>query len=956
MNELNKIICDTINNAYSNKEKQLNRDVTYICTVTEVNEKSNYYELTYEDKKYYIRPSNIKLKLYDVVHLIIPQGNFKNMYILEDVSTGIVAGNYSVLNKNANTDIVLFDSNGFIPTNNINTVEVTNNIIKTDEFNNATILISQAEIKDAEIEQAQIKELRTDYAHITNGVIDNANIDCANVNNLKVNYAHINNGVIDNATIDDANINNLDVNYAHISNGVIDNANIDYAKVNNLDANYASINLANVNNAWIQNGVIKDAAIVDSKIGGLSANKITTGTIDASKINVTNLNADNLTVGTINGKRIGQGSIDLDKLSQEVPTKEEYEKAVAEIEKEMNGTITAYTVDTVPLLTNYPTNQWGEKDEVKPKLIHVGDICYVKNAGNLVDGFCYRFFNLGTIIEPSFEWIQITDTYVLDALKAYIDEHGDVEGFSEIKKYDVTLSSWRTDSEYELSNLMSKYTEVENSLGDKISTTVFNEVKQTAESNSSTINELTTTVGNHGKTLESHTTSIKQNADDIALKADSKTVSDLESRMSDAELKITDEAIVSTVCSSETYKKDLSSKADNESFDSLEVRVSSAEEKITDEAIVSTVTQSTTYTDDLSGKTNSSEIISTINQTAESITINADKLNLKGYLTITNANKSYDAIGSADAAAKGITDNIYSANTTTIDGEKITTNSINADKINVSTFTDIGDVEGSHVHIDADSVDIMNGETNYMSVTENGFKLKSGTTLQANNNFVQGLDFQGCEDSYVRHVEKLDTYSTSTGMLMSNYLSPIVESNGLTRTPMSYCQIGASANTGVINNNDIIYKSSVINFNVSVEDSNQYSRMSLLADDITINKIDIWGDILYQSDTGSNGTLTFNKDVSKYRYIDIGYEYSIEDNWYKHTTRVYRKANKTMQGFVLHLICPGATANLSIQNKAFNITCTDSSTTFSVAAQKISNQYNNYIGSVYINYVVGFGN
>lgn len=891
MNELNKIICDTINNAYSNKEKRLDRDITYICTVTEVNETSNYYELTYEDNKYYFRPSNIKLQLYDTVHLIIPQGNFKNMYILEDISSGIVAGNYSVLNKNNNGDVVLFDNNGYIPTKNINTVEVASNIIETDE-------------------------LKTNYAHITNGVIDNATINHANVNNLNANYAHINNGVIDNATIDHANINDLDSNYAHISNGTIDNANIDCAKVNDLNANYASIDMANVNNAWIKNGVIKDAAIVESKIGDISANKITSGTIDASKINVTNLNADNLTVGTINGTRIGKGSIDLEKLSQEVPTKEEYEKAVAEIEKEMNGTITAYTVDTVPLLTNYPTNQWGEKDEVKPKLIHVGDICYVKNAGNLVDGFCYRFFNLGTIIEPSFEWLQITDSYVLDALKAYIDEHGDVNGFSELKKYDVTLSSWRTDSEYELSNLMSKYTEVENSLGDKVSTTVFNEVKQTAESNSLTINELTTTVGNHGKTLESHTTSIKQNADDIALKADSKTVSDLESRISDAELKITDEEIVSTV------------------------------------------TQSTTYIDDLSGKTNSSEIISTINQTAESITINANKLNLKGYLTITNANKSYDAIGSADAAAKGITDNIYSADTTTIDGGKITTNSINADKINVSTFTDIGDVKGSHVHIDSDSVDIMNDEINYMSVDKDGFELKSGTTLKANGVSNQSLSFNGCVTSDIKHTETYNIYRANTGIRMSNYLSPTVAVGGGSRVPRVECKVGVETfNDGLGNNDGSAYTiESNIKFEASVEDSNQYSRMSLLADDITINKIDIWGDILYQSDTGENGTLTFNKDVSKYRYIDIGYEYSIEGNWYKHTTRVYRKANKTMPGFVLHLICPGATANLSIQNKAFNITCAGSSTTFSVAAQKISNQYENYIESVFINYVVGFGN
>ena len=51
MNELNKIICDTINNAYSNKEKRLDRDITYICMITEKNE-NDMYQLTYEDKNY----------------------------------------------------------------------------------------------------------------------------------------------------------------------------------------------------------------------------------------------------------------------------------------------------------------------------------------------------------------------------------------------------------------------------------------------------------------------------------------------------------------------------------------------------------------------------------------------------------------------------------------------------------------------------------------------------------------------------------------------------------------------------------------------------------------------------------------------------------------------------------------------------------------------------------------
>ena len=85
MNELNKILCDTINNAYSNKEKRLDRDITYVCIVTEKNE-NNMYQLTYEDKNYRVKLSNIELDIYDKVHLIIPQGNFKNMYVLEDVA------------------------------------------------------------------------------------------------------------------------------------------------------------------------------------------------------------------------------------------------------------------------------------------------------------------------------------------------------------------------------------------------------------------------------------------------------------------------------------------------------------------------------------------------------------------------------------------------------------------------------------------------------------------------------------------------------------------------------------------------------------------------------------------------------------------------------------------------------------------------------------------------------
>ncbi len=235
--------------------------------------------------------------------------------------------------------------------------------------------IGHAQIEDADITTARIQnlvyqqyllanELHADYAHITEGVIDNATISYANVDDLDANFAHITDGVIDNATIDYANVDDLDANFAHITDGVIDNATIGHANVNGLSANYADIALANVDTAAIDHGVIRDASITtakigdgqissakigdaqittakiqdaavtsakigsaavgtaqiqqaaittaliadeavgDSKIASVSANKLTAGTIDAGKINVANLNAKNLIVEKINGQPV----------------------------------------------------------------------------------------------------------------------------------------------------------------------------------------------------------------------------------------------------------------------------------------------------------------------------------------------------------------------------------------------------------------------------------------------------------------------------------------------------------------------------------------------------------------------------------------------------------------------------------------------------------------------------
>lgn len=86
INDISKSICDTIYQAVEKKNITANKDMTYLCTVTEVYPGTQKtYRLTYEDTDYTVTLNNINPKLYDKVHLVIPQGDFSKKYVLEDV-------------------------------------------------------------------------------------------------------------------------------------------------------------------------------------------------------------------------------------------------------------------------------------------------------------------------------------------------------------------------------------------------------------------------------------------------------------------------------------------------------------------------------------------------------------------------------------------------------------------------------------------------------------------------------------------------------------------------------------------------------------------------------------------------------------------------------------------------------------------------------------------------------
>ncbi|MFQ9151658.1 MAG: hypothetical protein ACLR6B_09155 [Blautia sp.] len=180
-----------------------------------------------------------------------------------------------------------------------------------------------------------------------------------------------------------------------------------------------------------------------------------------AKITVINLNADNLTVGKINGKLIGTGTVDLDKLSKEVPTKEYLDSVQNGLQNQIDSAIQTYTTNTIPTLKNSPAVSWTD-DSTRAK--HVGDICYVTNAGSNADGYCYRFTNTGTSTNPVYEWVLIKDSDVNKALQELVTVNGDISG---LKSFQSETSSWRTSTDTEISSVKTRTTTIETTYSTK---------------------------------------------------------------------------------------------------------------------------------------------------------------------------------------------------------------------------------------------------------------------------------------------------------------------------------------------------------------------------------------------------------------------------------------------------------------------------------------------------------
>lgn len=386
--------------------------------------------------------------------------------------------------------------------------------------------IGQSDTENASVASGPVtKQMERYYADLV--VINKALINKLDVDTAKITYATITNLNATNASIENLKTNKLDATYADIINANVEslkaaNAEIIKLKANSLtadiaDLKYAQIDFANVKGQVVTTSLIKDGAVTNEKVQSLSANKLTAGTIDASKITVTNLNADNITVGTINGKRIGTGSLSLDKLAEEVPTKEYLDSVQEELQGQIDGNIETFTKAEIPTLNNEPAVNWTDNATRKK---HIGDICYVVNPTSSADGYSYRFANTGTEQTPVYEWVLIKDSDVTKALQDIININGEITG---IKKFNVEISSWKTDTDSELSSLKTRTTSLETDMSNKVDTTTFNEVKQTVDENSSTITKMSETLSK--KADSSTVTALSNTVNSIKQTTDSNTSS-----------------------------------------------------------------------------------------------------------------------------------------------------------------------------------------------------------------------------------------------------------------------------------------------------------------------------------------------------------------------------------------------------------------------------------------------
>lgn len=373
--------------------------------------------------------------------------------------------------------------------------------------------------------------------------------------------------------------------------------------------------------------------------------------VTAPQGNMKNLTVSPGNIGTM--KTVQSGVQDVDDRLSDIEGDYNFAYDIIKKQAQTDGELTIWYNVGTPTANGYPAYQWKTDDAKKG---HVGDMCF-DTKNNVVWQWEYK--------NNTYQWIKVSDSTItatlLKSSKAQDTADGKRRVFYSDKNhtpstpYDVG-DIWAQGENGDLLRCIKARTIMESSnktdwaLASKYTDdTVANNVKQDLKDfKDGEFTNLKTTYKTYTEVTDEH---IKNVAEAI---------------LSGADLNGKETLIKSNQTSIEQTSSKISLIASETDLAKAQETGKSALE-ITKESIKSEVVGKNQFT----GK----NLISTINQTAEAVTIDADKINLNGLVTIENKK------------ATGFNSDAVNKSVTSISGDVITTGTLKADRIIANSIT-----------------------------------------------------------------------------------------------------------------------------------------------------------------------------------------------------------------------------------------------------------------------------
>lgn len=275
-------------------------------------------------------------------------------------------------------------------------------------------------------------------------------------------------------------------------------------------------------------------------------------------------------------------------------------------------------------------------------------------------GIDAKYVNTGTL-----------DADLVKVINLHLQDISDDKGVT----LDATLNGITAD-------VSSKYTELDGKISENFASISMLPDSITSTVKKSYIDPLTGRVSNAESDIDAAEKRITQNEKDIlsAQSSITQTASSITADVS-AKYKELDGKISDNAASISMLPDSITSTVKKSYIDPLTTRMESAEAsiKINEQGIESKVSKNS--------------VISTINQSSESVTISASKINLKGAVAISSLDSDLKtSVNNANTASSTLSSWSYDNNMTTIDGGKVAAHTITAEQIAIGDFTNYATV------------------------------------------------------------------------------------------------------------------------------------------------------------------------------------------------------------------------------------------------------------------------